>query len=122
MIISAGTGELLSQSWVKPESLHTLHVAVTETAPAGLPDAQHYAQRFTLDAIASRQAELLRQKTSTPQALASRPVVLNNSRMLSTGASAKLLAHRSLPICILGYKNRNQQTDPSSTSTDIVCG
>ena len=113
MIISAGTGELLSQSWVKPESLHTLHVAVTETAPAGLPDAQHYARR---------QADLLRQKTSTPQALASRPVVLNNSRMLSTGASAKLLAHRSLPICILGYKNRNQQTDSSSTSTDRVCG
>ena len=69
------------------------------TGPGSDPDSY----RLSTLRLANTCANGLKCKYIAPQAPHGKPVVLTNEAMLTTGSSANVLLHATLPICILGY-------------------
>ena len=96
---TAGSGALLSQWWVKPESTRTMidRFSHHHADPADIC-------KLAAHCLAKEFVNQLMSKYVAPHAL--QPVVLSNEAMLISGKSARVLLHPLLPICILGYRQQ----------------
>lgn len=96
MLCAAGTAQAESQQWIQPERLSILMDSIGSRSD---PDSYRLA---TLR-LAKTYATGLKCKYIAPQTPHVKPVVLTNEAMLTSGRSAGVLLHATLPICILGY-------------------
>lgn len=100
----AGDAELLSQRWVKPESVNQVISNIAHDHPTDVC-------KLAAICIAKKSASRLKSDCVAPQAPQQATVVLTNEAMLISGKSVDVLLHPFLPICILGYWHQNQLND-----------